>query len=342
MVTPAGVSTGNHGVLALGLLDNIGLRTPRWYRAWRTKNPDVYDPQVQWEKAVSEVTESPCPMAVISSEFFIGFGRGPRAKQCIDTVHAFLEPFDVRIVCYLRRPDNMIESFYNQVIKTGDAVQRLYGDVSRYRDKPVLDYVRALSPWVDRFGREHVIVRNYDRLIDGDLVADFFSIIGKSEASALGGIEGTRNPRIPNALVELKRFCNVLQNSPRQEQQINHALSILADSVDLVPDRLVSTLSENDRRFLYQHTMDLNERLQSLLGDAAEQPFFEDPDSILKSEGEAVTDLQAAERYAGLLSLLITVQAYDGPPASSKATHSPNERQSKEILVEKDQYWGLS
>ena len=88
----------------------------------------------------------------------------------------------VTVVYYARRQDALIESWYNQVVKS-----------SRYRTKARLDeeflkgvypmnlfnHSRIITPWAESFGRENVVVRAYeDQQMEGDIIGDFASIIG--------------------------------------------------------------------------------------------------------------------------------------------------------------------
>ncbi|MCL2774803.1 MAG: hypothetical protein FWD71_15870 [Oscillospiraceae bacterium] len=119
---------------------------------------------------------------------------------------AFKE-FDIKIVCYLRRQDDYIESLYNQWTKGMDA--ELYNvifnnpssDGSKYKigkdNAPNIhmakfvngmlnvDYYAILSGWAELYGKENIIVRTYEksRLPKG-IEYDFFTnILGGDDDS---------------------------------------------------------------------------------------------------------------------------------------------------------------
>jgi hypothetical protein len=93
----------------------------------------------------------------------------------------------IEIVLYLRRQDDLRESWYSTIIKSG-AEYRLelpddYELGARY------NYQSLITLWESVFGRENIRVRRYDRvdLVNGDIIDDFLDVAG------LGPIDRARN-----------------------------------------------------------------------------------------------------------------------------------------------------
>jgi hypothetical protein len=200
----------------------------------------------------------------------------------------------------------MLESFYNQIVKTGDAIPRLYGRASKFGKNPVIDYVNALQPWLDNFGVHNLIIRNYESLIDNNIYADFFCAIQNSAAGSFDNSEIRRNPRIPNALIELKRLSNLTAPNAALQKSLDRALRLVIESLQLPNDTRIDVLSPDDRRFLFEHTRSLNDDLRVLFLETLNHPFFPEPENILFSPPNAITDRQAALRYAGILNLCLS------------------------------------
>ena len=299
--------SGNHGVLALGLMHRHGLPVPKWYRAMRAKHPERYDSEAQWTALRHQISQSPCPSALISSEFFISYGSSPRSRECLHLAAHFLRDFEVRVCCYLRRPDHMIQSFYNEIVKTGAPMARLRGNVSKYRNTPYLDYASALGPWVETYGKDSVIIRNYDRLMEQDIVADFSKLL---ECPALKEMRAgilTSNSRIPNALIELKRLHNGFPKAS-QSDSFTQAADTLNRGGFLIADEQVSLFSQSDRAFLFEHTTKQNERLRSLFEWPSDFAFFENFSDIFDDPEEMISEQDAAIRYSGIVSFLSTAK----------------------------------
>ena len=83
---------------------------------------------------------------------------------------------NIKIVVYLRRQDEWFDSFFNQQLKDGfpiPSANELLIGVKNY-----LLYHANLAIWAEYFGKDNLVVRNYDHLLDGDVVKDFIKIAG--------------------------------------------------------------------------------------------------------------------------------------------------------------------
>jgi len=108
---------------------------------------------------------------------------------------------DVRIICYIRRPDSYVEALYKQMVKNG----RIDPDPSIIMDKfraEKAPYQAALDSYADAFGTENVTVRIYERdqLKDRDAVADFLDQCNMPAIEAEGSI--SNNPSHSCAMSE--------------------------------------------------------------------------------------------------------------------------------------------
>lgn len=141
-----------------------------------------------------------CTTLIISSEYLFEtnllfpFPPGgerllrERRKHIIAYFKEAFKEFDVKIVCYLRRQDNYIESLYNQTCKGLDvevysdifnsSLSFKYGEYKYTLNEDTADnthlakfintaldvgYYNNLSQWAEIYGKENIIVRPYEK-----------------------------------------------------------------------------------------------------------------------------------------------------------------------------------
>lgn len=115
------------------------------------------------------------PAGLISTEHMMGLSGSE-----MDRLAALLRSVarQVRVVFYVRHPWSRIPSLLAQNVKTGAA--RLDVRLTNY----VESYERALTPWMDRFGKDAIVLRAFDvaRMPERSPVADICHAIGVPEA----------------------------------------------------------------------------------------------------------------------------------------------------------------
>jgi len=113
----------------------------------------------------------------------------------------------VRIVIYIREQLDWLASFYQQAVKA----RLVTAQIDAFAEGYDPDYLAVLAPWEKAFGRDNLVVRVYDRdrLVGGDVVADFLSVVGL-DAAAVPSVSDDANPSIGGALLEAKRRVNGL------------------------------------------------------------------------------------------------------------------------------------
>jgi len=125
------------------------------------------------------------------------------------------ENYDVRVVMYLRRQDQWIQSVYNEVV--ADSMRRHVGGVKDLREyrQGWLEYEKILAQWQAPFRSCDLVVRPFERsqFVGGDIRADFVEALGLTkrlqDIDFHAGQEQA-NPSMPPELVEFLRRCNLL------------------------------------------------------------------------------------------------------------------------------------
>ena len=146
------------------------------------------------EELRAEVQQSPCTRIFLSNEHLSSRLFNPNE---ISRVAALVRPLAdaVKIVVYLRPQPELFLSSYSTAIKAGRI--RPLEPPAGIHDRRY-NYEKILSLWADVFGEENVIVKIYDRktLVEGDVVKDFFSIMGYQPGADI------RFPEIVNARLD--------------------------------------------------------------------------------------------------------------------------------------------
>jgi len=143
-----------------------------------------------------EIEESGCESVLISSEGFI-------AAKSFDPIVSFFAGHDVDFVIYLRRHDHALESAYSQsVCLTANPPWNPGIDSFVLYQMGIStvpwDYWRTLSKLAAIVGKNHVIVRPFEREQNlPDLYADFLKVVGLEDSDAFARPNKERNPSLP-------------------------------------------------------------------------------------------------------------------------------------------------
>ena len=140
---------------------------------------DLTDMAAQLNSELNDRSES---RAVISSEMFYGM-----APQVLFDLLPALTQKSLKIAIYLRRQDRYIEAKYLQKAKNGRFRGSVFDFIEHFQGSGS-DFAAEIAPWEMAGAQVEVIPRvlERDRLVGGDVVADFYAQMGlpAPEASA--------------------------------------------------------------------------------------------------------------------------------------------------------------
>jgi len=170
----------------------------------------------EWASELAERIANSDRDVVLSSEYLM------RVEPA--TLAAWLGK-EATVIVYLREQVDHLASRYQQSIKMG--IPR--GDFASYLAIPstLVDGYNFpfLRAWEEVFGRDNLVVRVYDRerLVDGDIVADFLSVLGIEAVDDLR-IAEHHNPSAGGALLEALRRINGLELGELRRRKTIYAL----------------------------------------------------------------------------------------------------------------------
>lgn len=154
-----------------------------------------------------DIRNSPCENVLISSEHFSHSSTHEEVEAIRSAFSQMISR--TKVIVYLRRQDQRIESGYNQQVKTGltfagfrEHAEGILADLNT-----TLRYDVLLGRFAEVFGEENIIVRPFEKrqLHPQGIVFDFLEILGiKPDSGFL--IPEARNKSLPAEMIEVMRL----------------------------------------------------------------------------------------------------------------------------------------
>ena len=170
------------------------------------------------DKLSGEVAEAGVSHVLMSSESFVDADRAVLEHMHDALCEAIPDLNDIRVICYLRDPLGFATSNGQQLLKAGHArLQDIY-------ERPwTIDLRACFENHFAVFGQENVVARHFhsDRLIGGDIVADFlaaFGMEGQSLPATLPGLNSSTSMEgvlVADALAEIRPRAKRLRKNRR-------------------------------------------------------------------------------------------------------------------------------
>jgi hypothetical protein len=140
----------------------------------------------------------------------------------INKIKKFFLKFNIKIIVYLRRQDQWLQSLYREHIKLPNSEKGTFADfICPYP----LKYEVYLEPWRDIFGTKNVFIRSYDYIVNSKktIISDFCSTIGL-DLNRYEIPKKRSNPTLPNITLELIRASNHLEMKHTKRSKLNFQL----------------------------------------------------------------------------------------------------------------------
>ncbi len=198
--------------------------------------------------------------------------------------------FRVRILMYVRRQDDYLESAWQQwYVKEGRSLLAWMIE----HVGTVANWYEMVAPWGDAFGDDAVTVRRFDRahLVGQDVVADFCQYAG-IDLTGLQAPKQEANPSYDNRLSAVLEGRPGLFEGPHDHSFYDMLVALAGDSLFKAPGspRLLSLV---EREAIMTRYAGGNEALRARFLPDAEAPLFEPPSPAPSIEA---SDIAAYER----------------------------------------------
>ncbi|MCB1701794.1 MAG: hypothetical protein H6985_11000 [Pseudomonadales bacterium] len=172
----------------------------------------------EWSRRLQKLSTD---TILLSSELMAWAGGSDVAKFCDEASKLF----DLKVVIYLRRQDDIIMANYNQLVKAG--LQQFDLEWVVEKQLAEFDYKNILEPWAQAVGSDSIIVRPYERrqFFEGDICRDFmYHVFGMELGAEFRFPKGDSNPRFSNAAMAYKLQLNRLIAEPARSSRFNRVL----------------------------------------------------------------------------------------------------------------------
>jgi hypothetical protein len=277
----SGIPAAHHD-LALSIIREAGMILPLWFKIRNDVMKTL--PKALWTSLACEIGRAKQEKVLISSEEFVRFGGSEKTREYITRIRDYLSGNDVTIICYLRRQDDYYESFYNTTVKEFE--QKTIHECMSVYEKIHFDYLAALDPWEEVFGRENMIVRLYDReeLLRGIVpdILDVMDIEGYPEDT--DGELQTANLRLNNKYLEIKRWLNHFNKGvPGARVSQNLKVRELFQTIDAIERPLAKT---SCRLLSFKERMAMMKRNEAVNREISER-YFKGKWPLFKAIGES-------------------------------------------------------
>ena len=179
----------------------------------------------------------------------------------------------IKVICYIRRQDQHLVSHHQE----GSKLKRrseydLFGHSGRAlpeyesRHTLYLDYHQRLSMWADAFGDENMVIRVFERekLKGGDVVKDFFGIIGVREYDEVGKYNKSRG-------FHKTKLGHIINNS-----NVNHKVVLSRILMPNLENDSPMLPSRSEAMTYYSHYIASNKALNERFNVSGYGPIFSD------------------------------------------------------------------
>jgi hypothetical protein len=184
---------------------------------------------------------------------------------------------EVRLVCYLRRQDDLLASHYQQVVKVR-ATRTLAARVAEMDLSATYDYYARLRTWLDLVEPDDLVIRRFerDRFLNGSLYDDFVDAAGLCVPTD-DRPPRNRNESLDADSVEFLRLLNLYRKEHGKSADLPENRELVQDLAQLSTGPTL-TLPEAELDRFMAHWEDSNERVvRELLGEEHGELFSSRP-----------------------------------------------------------------
>lgn len=202
--------------------------------------------------------------AIISAEHFSSrLHHISDLTQLRDT----LNMFDVNIICYIRRQDELALSTYSTKILSGH--RHPFNEEKISTLSPFYNYDLMLKPWISVFGKKNISVIKYDKacLTDQDICRDFLMQIGISEFQSFNFITPKNKSLDASQLQLIRQMNNYLPAyGESNEEHFRNAVSMRMEILPLLANGrpLATLLSDHEREKILRKFYASNKKIERL------------------------------------------------------------------------------
>ncbi len=210
--------------------------------------------EVVFSRIFEEAESYGATTLVLSSEEF-----GTTNQYSIVRLARILKGHEVKLIVYLRRQDEYVESLYNQCVK--DYGARVGESFEHFLRAAYLDYGSYLDDWASLFSGLSINVRIYDRsrFPEKNVVLDFMQAIGLAPSPSYQMNNMEANPSLSTRSVKVLARVNAEVSLDRAEHERVVAILLNAETEENRNQKVF--LSPSSRLTLLNNFKSSNEKM---------------------------------------------------------------------------------
>lgn len=186
---------------------------------WATQSPHDLD---EMGHRLTEVVPASAHTLLVSSENFYLF---PEPRKLVDWVTRWWRAPDRIVVdVFVRRQGELVESWYNQLVKAQGFSGTFEDSVTR--DAHLWDFTARLEPWNDAVGRDAIRVHPYHQ-VRSHVVSSYGAILGLPDG-VLTDPPNRANTRLVRDALEYQRRRNNQPGSVPHKRRFHRTLTALS------------------------------------------------------------------------------------------------------------------
>ena len=249
---------------------------------------------------ISKSKKNTIKKIIISNEAFSGnpFNGYKKLKIIIKYLSEISKRFETKIILYLRRQDELIESLYIQSIKGGKTA--LFNDFIKTLKYDSFNWSNYIKIWMQYFSKNQLIVRMYDKknFKDGNIVTDFACVL-ESKLLKNDTAFYEENKGYSQASLEVAQMLNQYLNE-FEKRYVRHFL----EKIDTKKRNIPSTFyTYKERQKVLAYFEKCNAELLNKFPFICSSEYFE---IDLENVGPNSNYLEKSKDYDTVISNLIT------------------------------------
>ena len=179
----------------------------------------LYNNDIQKFKEYLDSFDNEATVLLSSESLFATLRDNP---QCLFQA---LENYSYKIICYVRRQDEIFSSWYNQMVKNHNETNR--PKIDKIAEE--IDFALPLSQSLNYCQTDRFIIRPYEKqqFFGGNIFADFLHCIGIELTDEYVFPETIVNPSLSKEALEFRRLLNILEIDRDDAKKKNHINRLL-------------------------------------------------------------------------------------------------------------------
>ena len=221
------------------------------YLLFKRFNPQGIESVVNFIEKLKSIPQN---NLIFSSEGYTGGFENDIniVKQKAEILNKILQGFNVKVIIYLRRQDQLIESLYIQSVQAGNSYifNEYLNDIIDYK---YFDWQNLINIFSDHFGSQNIFARPYDKTLfyKNNIIYDFFSVLDLKDKIEIETLPQW-NKSYSHQTLRIARYMNSILSSKEDKAKLRSILQSLSTK-DIFEKHCYLTPEKRQEILSYHH-----------------------------------------------------------------------------------------